>query len=212
MNELDKLKSGFREFREHYFEDNPELYNHLVEKGQSPGAMVIACADSRVHPAQVLKTEPGDIFVVRNVANIVPPCEDDGKSHGTSAAIEFAVMHLGVKHIIVMGHRFCGGIRSLMEGEHESNKYRFIDPWMHILRPARERILADMSDVDFEEQCHVCEQAAIGISIENLKSFPWLKQRVDKGQLELHGWYFDFERGELLEMDAGDQSFRVVTL
>ena len=208
--ELERLKSGFRSFRKQYFEEQPELYNHLVTQGQSPAAMVIACADSRVHPAQVLNTEPGDIFVVRNVANMVPPCEDDGKSHGTSAAIEFAVMHLGVQHIIIMGHRYCGGIMSLMEGKHESNKYRFIDPWMHTLVPAREKVLTDIPDAEFGEQCYACEKEAIGISIENLKTFPWIRDRVEAGKLGLHGWYFDIERGELLEMDTGNRSFRVV--
>ena len=104
MKELDKLKTGFKQFRKYYFEENPELYRQLTEKGQSPKAIIIACCDSRVHPAHVMDTDPGDIFVVRNVANLVPACVDDGKTHGTSAAIEFAVKHLKVPHIVVMGH------------------------------------------------------------------------------------------------------------
>jgi Carbonic anhydrase len=115
MDELDKLKSGFRVFRKYYFEDNPELYRQLTARGQSPRALIIACCDSRVHPAHVMNTDPGDIFVVRNVANLVPAYVNDGKTHGTSAAIEFAVKHLQVPHIIIMGHSQCGGIRALME-------------------------------------------------------------------------------------------------
>ena len=199
MNELERLKAGFRKFRKHYFEDNPDLYRDLVEKGQSPVAMVISCCDSRAHPAQVMDTKPGDIFVVRNVANVVPPCENDGKSHGTSAAIEFAVKHLKVKHIIVFGHSQCGGVQSLMEGEHAGQKHGFIDPWMAIVAPAREKVLNECAGLPFEDQCRACEKAVIEISLGNLKSFPWVMERVDRGTLSLHGWYFDIGAGMLHE-------------
>lgn len=128
MGKLEKLKKGFKQFRKQYYEDNPELFKQLAYQGQSPKILVIAYCDSRVHPAQVMNTDPGDIFVVRNVANIVPPCEDDGKSHGTSAALEYAVKHLKVKRIIVFGHSFCGGIKSLMEEKNNEQDYGFIDP------------------------------------------------------------------------------------
>lgn len=198
MSELDKIKAGFRQFRKHYFEDDPELYKHLTAEGQSPVALVVACCDSRVHPAQVMSTDPGDIFVVRNVANLVPACVDDGKTHGTSAAIEFAIKHLKVPHVIVMGHSRCGGIRALMEGRHEGKMHKFIDPWMAIMAAAREEVAHKYPDASLDEQCALCERAAIGISLDNLVTFPFVRQAVESGDIHLHGWYFDMERGELL--------------
>lgn len=210
MTDLDKLKAGFKKFRKYYFEDNPELYRQLTEKGQSPRALVIACCDSRVHPAQVMDTDPGDIFVVRNVANLVPAYVDDGKTHGTSAAIEFAVKHLGVPHIIVMGHAQCGGIRALMEGQHEGKKHKFIDPWMAIMTPARERVERQTADMSLDEQCSHCEKAAISVSLNNLMSFPFVMRAVENGELQLHGWYFDIEHGILSELDHEDNQFKPV--
>lgn len=207
MSGLHKLKSGFRKFRKHYFEEHPELYEKLTIKGQSPEVLVIACCDSRVHPAQVLATEPGDIFVIRNVANLVPPFEDDGKSHGTSAAIEFAVKHLKVKHIIVFGHAQCGGVRSLMEGEHDSHKYSFIDPWMSTVRPAREKVLKQYSEADFDRQCRYCEEEVIRVSLKNLMSFPFIKEAVDAGSLTVGGWHFDITKGEINSLDEKTDQF-----
>ena len=207
MDGLTRLIEGFSSFRRHYYQDNPQLYRELTEEGQSPQALVIACCDSRVHPAQVFSTQPGDIFVIRNVANLVPPCQDDGKSHGTSAAIEFAVKHLKVKYIIVLGHAQCGGIISLMEGVHQDVKHGFIDPWMSMAMPARELVLTRYPDKPFEDQCKACEQASIGISLKNLMTFPWIKSKVESGVLELHGWYFDIEQGALLKCNQADGSF-----
>lgn len=201
MKEITKLIKGYQNFHQHYFEEQPELYNKLFE-GQSPKLLVISCCDSRVHPAQILDTQPGDIFVIRNVANLVPINEVDGKSHGTSAAMEFAVKHLKVKHIVVFGHSQCGGIKSLMEGDHLGHDYGFIDPWMDIATPAREKVLAEHSDKEFSEQCTHCEKASIEISLQNLMTFPWIKERYESGKLYTHGWYFDIGTGSLLGMEG----------
>jgi carbonic anhydrase len=197
MQELQGLIDGFRRFRQRFFIEQPELYRRLVERGQSPRAMVIACCDSRAHPAQITDTAPGEIFVARNVANLVPPCVDDGKTHGTSAAIEFAVKHLKVPHIIVMGHSQCGGIRALMEGGHQPQTHGFIDPWMSIMAPARARVMEQHPGAPLDELCRAAERAAISVSLENLLSFPFVAERVAAGALSLHGWYFDIEEGEL---------------
>jgi len=196
-DDFQELLDGFQRFRKKYFEEQPELYRQLVTEGQFPKTIIIACCDSRVHPVQILDTRPGDIFVVRNVANLVPPCVDDGKTHGTSAALEFAVKHLQVEHVVILGHGHCGGIKSLMEGSHYSKDYRFIDPWMQIATPAREKVLKEFPEADFSEQCRRCESESIKISMENLLSFPWIKKRVDVGELSVHGLYFDIESGEL---------------
>jgi len=210
MEELKKLKEGFKQFRKRYYEDEPELYKQLTYRGQSPKILVIACCDSRVHPAQVMNTDPGDIFVVRNVANIVPPCEDYGKSHGTSAALEYAVKHLGVTRIIVFGHSFCGGIKSLMEGENLEQDFGFIDPWMSVVESAREKILKTLSAESFEDQCRACEREVISISLQNLMTFPWVKDRVEKENLSLHGWYFDIEEGNLYVHDRSENEFNLM--
>ncbi len=207
MKSLDKLLEGFKQFKQRYYIAEPELYAKLVDRGQTPKILVIACCDSRVHPAQVLNTNPGEIFVVRNVANLVPPFEDDGKSHGTSAAIEYGVKHLKVEHIIVFGHGQCGGIKSLMAGGVGLEKGSFIDPWMSTAIPARGKILEEHSEKSFEEQCEICEQAVIEVSVMNLLSFPWIKSRVDAGKLDVHGWYFEIEKGILFELNQKEGSF-----
>lgn len=202
MPELDTLIEGFRRFRQQHFIERPELYQQLVARGQSPKALVIACSDSRVDPALITDATPGDIFVVRNVANVVPPFVDDGKTHGTSAAIEFSVKHLQVPHIVVMGHSKCGGIRALMEGSHSNQTHGFIDPWMSVMKPARDIVKQESADADIDSQCQHCERAAVGVSLENLMGFPFVQEAVDAGRLKLNGWYFDFEQGELFERQA----------
>ncbi len=211
MQEVKKLIDGYHRFYEKYFVEQPEVYDSLFEQGQSPKFLVISCCDSRVHPAQVMDTVPGDIFVVRNVANLVPVNEPDDKSHGTSAAMEFAVKHLEVKHIIVFGHSQCGGIKSLMEGDHLGHKYAFIDPWMEIAKSARNKVIEEHGDKEFDEQCTLCEKASIEISLKNLMTFPWIKDRYDAGKLYIHGWYFDIDKGSLLAKE-GDQFVPVKNL
>lgn len=202
MPELELLIEGFRRFRQRYFVEQPGVYRQLVKHGQSPKALVIACSDSRVDPALITDANPGDMFVVRNVANVVPPFVDDGKTHGTSAAIEFSVKHLRVPHVVIMGHSQCGGIRALMEGEHSNATHGFIDPWMNVMAPARDSITANHGDADLDEQCRLCEREAVGLSLDNLMSFPFVKQAIEAGELKLNGWYFDFEQGELFERQA----------
>lgn len=207
---LDKLLDGFRRFRKRYYVDEPDLYQQLITRGQSPMALVIACCDSRVHPALVMDTDPGDIFVVRNVANLVPPYIDDGKTHGTSAAIEFAVRHLRVHHIIVMGHSQCGGIRALMDSTGGGESRIFIDPWMAIMAPARLRVEREHGDAAPDEKYSLCERAAIDVSLANLRSFPFVREAVARGALHLHGWYFDIDHGILHSLDESNGSFTPV--
>jgi len=207
MSGLEKLIAGFRQFRKRYYEDEPELYKQLITRGQTPSALFIACCDSRVHPAHIMDTDPGDIFVVRNVANLVPPYVDDGKTHGTSAAIEFAVKHLQVPHIIVMGHSQCGGIRALMASDRGQDTRVFIDPWMAIMAPARARVEKDHRDATLEEKCGHCERTAISISLANLRSFPFIIDAITRGSLHLHGWYFDIEHGILSALEEGSGTF-----
>ena len=207
MPERKKLIEGYQRFYQHYFVENPELYNKLFQ-GQEPKILVIACCDSRVHPEQIMDADPGDMFVIRNVANVVPVNEVDGKSHGTSSAMEFAVKHLQVKHVIIMGHSQCGGIKALMEGDHRNEDYGFIDPWMKQVEDAREKVLSERGRADFAIQCRHCELESIKISMKNLMTFPWIEERCKEGKLSVHGWYFDIKTGALLALE--DNTFKPV--
>lgn len=196
---IDRLIAGFKSFRETYYEKQPNFYRTLVDEGQKPDVMVIACSDSRVNPSIIAKAEPGEIFIVRNVANLVPPYEPDSHYHGTSAAIEFAVLDLNVAHIIVLGHSHCGGIRVLCEGHAGGESREFIDAWMSIAEQSRDDRLQG------ENLLRRVEKEAVTVSLANLKTFPWVKKRIGEGRLELHGWLFDLELGELLAHDAGNE-------
>ena len=155
----------------------------------------------------MLDCAPGDLFVIRNVANLVPPAENQGQYHGTSAALEFGVRNLGVQHVIVLGHAHCGGIRSLVETGGVNNPDSFIDDWMRLVEDARADVVKEMPGTSVENQARACEQRAILISLHNLMTFPWVRERVEGGSLFLHGWYFDIEHGQLLRYDAAANAF-----
>lgn len=209
MNSPRQLIEGFSRFRERHFAKDDALFRGLVEQGQTPRTLVVACCDSRVDPALVLDCAPGDLFVIRNVANLVPPAENQGHYHGTSAALEFGVRKLNVGHIIVLGHAHCGGIQALLEGDVRKED-AFISEWMGIADAAREQVNRELADADSEARCRACEQQAILVSLENLMTFAWVRERVEQGVLTLHGWYFDIEHGELLGYNAASRRFEVL--
>jgi len=205
---IDQLLEGYRRFRNGRYQEQKALYTELAEQGQSPKTMIISCCDSRVDPAIVLDADPGAVFAVRNVANLVPPARPDGAYHGTSAALEFAVLHLGVEHIVVMGHAQCGGVKALYEDLDKGAD--FIIPWMQIVKEARDRVRSSAADKPHAEQLREMEQEAIRVSLDNLLSFPWVKERVDAGTIQLHGWYFDINDGIVWALDQKTGSFRPV--
>lgn len=209
MSSPKQLVEGFSRFREMHFAKDDALFRQLVEQGQTPKILVVACCDSRVDPALVLDCSPGDLFVIRNVANLVPPHENQGHYHGTSAALEFGVRKLDVGHIIVLGHAHCGGIQALLEGGVAQDD-SFIAEWMGIAEAARERVSRDFADAGSAARLRACEQQAILVSLENLMSFHWIRERVEQGTLALHGWYFDIERGELLGYSAAARKFEIL--
>jgi carbonic anhydrase len=197
MSEFKNLIEGYHRFHDNYFVADKEHLFAELSQGQHPSTLVIACSDSRVDPAIVMDCKPGDLFVVRNVANMVPPYEKGGGIHGVSAALEFAVRVLEVKHIIVMGHSQCGGIRALFEGIPESMQSEFIGPWVNMARRAKERVYAEHPHATSSEKLCKCEMGGIVVSLENLQTFSWIKSKVAEGKLNLHGWYFNIETGEL---------------
>lgn len=192
----DKLIAGYNRFRTGYFQRNRERLEELA-LSQSPQVAMVTCCDSRVDPTILFDVEPGEIFVIRNVANLVPPFETAGQYHGTSAALEFAVTSLNVKHIVVLGHANCGGIRALMENDVSIRPDGFVDSWMQIAAPAKEEVQA-RSDLDTTElRTDACEKIAIRYSLRNLTSYPWIRGRIENGDLALIGWYYDLRSGEI---------------
>ncbi len=202
-----KLLAGFKRFKGSYFEENNPLYGKLSSAGQSPKILIIGCSDSRVDPALLSSASPGDLFVVRNVANLVPPYETSSGFHGVSSAIEFAVSNLKVETVIVLGHRQCGGIRALVQSE-ASNPGSFVQKWVRIASAAKDRVLAKYPNASEDEICAHCETEAIITSIENLKTFPFVREAVAERSMEILGLYFDLELGKLLELDPADGAFK----
>lgn len=203
MHDIAAFLSGFRQFQKDYFCLDGELFEQL-RRGQTPKAMVVACSDSRVDPALLTGSGPGDLFVVRNVANLIPPYAPDESFHGVSAALEYGVTRLGVEHLIVLGHSRCGGVRALLDrgdgptcGCSGKPKGEFIDAWVGIAEPALVKINETMSHKPIEVRQRALEQAAILVSLENCLSFPWIRARVEAGTLILHGWWFDLDSGDL---------------
>lgn len=211
MRDVGKFVQGFKRFQDHYLGNHHALFDQLVKEGQRPRALMIACCDSRCDPALLTDCDPGDMFVVRNVANLVPPHTQATFFAATSSAMAFAVSNLGVEHIIVMGHACCGGIRALMANEPpECDEEELIAKWLGIAADARQQVLQQLPGKSPEIQAHACEQASILVSLENLLSYPWISRRVNEGSLTLHGWYFDMERGEMLQYQPGTGKFEVL--
>ena len=206
---IQKMIHGFRHFRKEYFCDETELYEQL-RHGQMPSTLVIACCDSRVDPALITRSAPGEIFVIRNVANLVPPYHPDSSFHGVSSAIEYAVCDLNVKHIIVLGHSNCGGIRALMSEDREVKTGEFLHRWLCLAEPARNAVQRELSGETPQVKHRACEESAILLSVENLTTFPWIRKRVGEGRLHIHGWYFNMDDGELYSYDSGEERFTVL--
>jgi len=201
---MDELIAGYRRFRETRFRTEAARFRRLAIQGQSPKAVVVACCDSRVDPQMVFSAAPGDLFVVRNVANLVPPYQATEEYHGTSAAIEFAIRALQIPRLIVMGHSQCGGIRAMLGDGLESHD--FLGPWMEIAADAR----AACKDHPPEAAQRIGELEGIRISLRNLMTFPWIRERVEAGTLILEGLLFDVGAGELLRLDPGTGAFSAV--
>jgi len=210
MPASNRLVSGYRRFRQDYFQKNQQLILRLAKEGQFPKIAIISCCDSRVEPSIILDCQPGDLFVVRNVANLVPPCEIDDHFHGTSAALEFAVNGLNVESIIILGHAQCGGIKALLNEPQMTQEHSFISTWMEQLEPVRQQIMSDQTLITQQQRCHACEQQGVIHSLHNLKTFPWIKERVEQGQLMLHAWYYDLNTAGLYEYDEMQKIFRAI--
>ncbi|MGN6101520.1 MAG: carbonic anhydrase [Devosia sp.] len=206
----DRLVNGYRSFVEGRFARERSRYAMLAEAGQQPEIMLIGCVDSRVSPEVIFDAAPGEILVVRNVANIVPPYQPDhATQHGTSAALEFGVQALNVKHVVVLGHAQCGGIRFFAEASAPLSEGNFISQWMSQIAPAA-AALGPHARYDREAFQRRLEFASVELSLKNLMSFPWVREKVEAGRLHLHGAYFGVATGRLLVRDPVSGRFEAV--
>ena len=201
MSIIPSLLTGFGNFRKSYFGPGNDLMARLASQGQAPQMLVIACSDSRVDPALLFGVQPGDLFMVRVVANLVPPYDRDAPLPAVSAAIEYAVRDLQIPEIMVLGHAQCGGIAGLC-GELAAKQADqnplaardFLSPW---LVSARDAVAAEMDNADTDSLARRAEQAAIRQSLENLKGYPWIARGLAEANIRLHGWWFDLEQGSI---------------
>ncbi len=194
---MDDLIAGYRRFRSGTWRAERSRFEELSRLGQRPRALVIACSDSRTDPQMVFNAAPGELFVVRNVANLAPPYGPDEKPHGVSSAIEFAVRALRVREIVIMGHAMCGGIQALLNGA-PAEISDFVGQWVRIAEPARARAMAAPA----EQRQDICEHEAVRLSLANLMTFPWIKSAAEAGGLTLHGCFFDIRSGVLERLGA----------
>ena len=210
---LERLLKGFADFRVGYYRDHLDLFERLASEGQSPEILIIGCADARVDPGILTQTKPGDIFTVRNVAAMVPPAQypPDARHHGTSAAIEFAVRGVGVRHIVVLGHALCGGIGALVDGrEGAYADYDYLATWTSIAQEVRDLVVRELAGRPRSEIARTLEQAAAVNSVRNLMSFRWIADKVEAGTLSLHAWWFNLVEGQLYAFNPADTAFEPV--
>lgn len=193
---LKRILKGYQAFRKKYVHGNRSVMRLLSVEGQKPRAMVIACCDSRVDPALILQCDPGDLFVVRNIANIVPPYEKDEKHHGTSAALEFGLTVLEVEHLILLGHSQCGGMQALLDKK-TSPVYDFITNWVSIID----------ADQIAGHSVDECAKAALKQSRQNCMTFPWIKERVEQKTLNIHLWFFDIHSGQIFTYSEKNDTY-----
>jgi carbonic anhydrase len=202
---MEDFIAGYRRFRAGTWRNERARFDALSKFGQKPRALVIGCSDSRTDPQMVFNAAPGELFVIRNVANLVPPYGPDDQPHGISAAIEFAVRALKVPQIVVMGHAMCGGIQALLNGA-PAGVSDFVAQWVRIAEPARVRA----TTVPAQCRQDFCEHESVRLSLDNLTTFPWVASEINAGRLKLHGCFFDIRSG-ILERLGDDGVFRAVT-
>jgi carbonic anhydrase len=201
-----QLIDGYRAFLAGQLRHEQDRYRELAESGQSPQIMVIGCCDSRVSPEVIFDARPGELFVVRNVANIVPPYAPDQHAHGVSAALEFGVGTLKIKHVVVLGHAQCGGVKAFAEDVEPLSPGDFIGNWMKLMAPAADKV-GDRGRLSPADYLTRLEQANVVNSVENLLTFPRLRKLIERGQVLVHGTYFGVATGQLSVHDAATGKF-----
>lgn len=211
MSEISSLIEGYKAFRNGTYRQNVERYRDLGVKDQKPKALIIACCDSRADPAMIFSADPGELFVLRNVANLVPPYQPDDHFHGTSAAIEFGIEGLNIKDLVVMGHARCGGIKALYESQRGNPpKGEFVSSWMSMAQGVADHVHEHHGNLEEAEQIRMMEMRGVVSSLEQLRTFPFIREREADGRLRLHGWFYGIATGVLSIYDAASDSFHEV--
>jgi carbonic anhydrase len=204
----EKLINRYKDWKKNGFEEHRDWYETVAKAGQNPLAMVISCCDSRVHATSIFGADPGEFFIHRNIANLIPPYNPDGDHHGTSAAIEFAILSLAVSHIIILGHSGCGGIKNgyhLCKGDKKNTDLVFVNKWLNILKPAYDTLLVNGDDSLMIKKL---EKESIKTSIKNLLDFPFIQNALQSKKLEIHGLWHNIGSGELEMLDSETMNFK----
>ncbi|WP_341763615.1 carbonic anhydrase [Candidatus Tisiphia endosymbiont of Beris chalybata] len=196
---FNKILKGYQEFRKKYANDDESIMYNLYRDGQQPKIMVVACCDSRVDPALILQCAPGDLFVVRNVANIVPPYEKDDTHHGTSAALEFGICFLKIKHLIILGHSQCGGVKMLLNSEQQPQN-DFITNWVSLIK------IPNFKQYEADDYAKL----SLNQSYQNCLSFPWIHEKVIKQELVIHRWFFDIPTGQICTYSDTQKTYELL--
>lgn len=205
---MERLIEGFLRFRASYYAQQRARFERLAERPQHPRYAVVTCCDSRIDTSLIFDAVPGEIFLIRNIANLIPPYRPDERQHSTSAAVEYAVRVLKVGQFVVLGHAGCGGIRALLDPPAEATD--FVASWLQVAAPARQRVLAQAEALTPAERQRACELEALKDSLANALSFPWVKARAADGSLHVDALYLDLEQGELLLYNRPKDTFAPV--
>jgi carbonic anhydrase len=208
---VDRLLEGYRHFKRTRFLRERSLYKRLTVFGQHPRVMIIACADSRVSPTAVLDTQPGEIFIARNIANIVPPHDPDAAPRSIAAAVEYGVKVLRVEHLIVMGHGRCGGVAALVAHGEGLPHTDYLKAWVDIATPALDQLPNHGEGMTQDELARASEYAVIRLSLKNLETYPWVREQIEAGKLTLHGWHFSIFDGRLTRWNSDTFQFDTIS-
>lgn len=208
MDAINSLIDGYKSFRSGIYRQNVERYQELGRVDQKPKALIIACCDSRADPAMIFSADPGELFVIRNVANLIPPYQPDEHLHGTSAAIEFAIEGLNIHDVVIMGHARCGGIKALYEnGQGAASGDAFISNWMTLAQGVADDVRQKNPNLKPDDLIRMMEMRAVVASLDQLRTFPFVREREADGRLKLHGWFYGIATGILSIYDPKTDRF-----
>lgn len=211
MHKLKELMQGHQEFQNLHFKQFKFQFDELVEKGQSPEVLFIGCSDSRVVPNLITGSKPGDLFIIRNVGNFVPPFKDDNDFHGTAAGIEYAVSVLGIKHIIVCGHSYCGACESLYHEIENKKELVHVRKWLELGQVSKTFVEENFKSAKLSEKVRLTEQVSVVFQLENLLTYPAVAKGVEEGTVTIHGWYYDLQTGVIKQFDTNSFEFKDLT-
>ncbi len=213
MSDIGKLISGFRVFKATTFEKQRDTIEHLMHQGQKPSTMIISCVDIRISPAELFASNPGELYVINNIGGLVPK-HDENQVHGILSAIEYAVTNIEVENIIVLGHAKCEGIKMMMSDQFSAVKdglSESMKAWLSIAKEAREAVKDQLSTKSKEEQQKSCEHESIIISMKNLLQYPYVAERMKKNKLNIFGWHFNIQTGDIMAFNPDNGFFETIS-